>query len=164
MARIAAEVDAGELDRRIGAEGPRDEVRTLAESFDHMLDRLEDAFARQRGFVSDASHELRTPLTAIRGQLEVLASEPEPITGSGCARPSETVNREIDRMGRLVDDLLVLARVDEEERPGDRRRSRWRLSWRSWSPWPSRRPGHEGRADRGARAARSGRPRPDSPR
>ena len=88
MARIAAEVDAGELDHRIGAGGPRDEVRTLAESFDHMLDRLEDAFARQRGFVSDASHELRTPLTAIRGQLEVLARRARPLARSGCGRPS----------------------------------------------------------------------------
>ena len=113
MARIAADVDAGELDQRVGAEGPRDEVRRLAESFDHMLDRLEDAFARQRGFVSDASHELRTPLTAIRGQLEVLAREPDPSP----ERVRETelaVSREVERMDRLVDDLLTLARIDEE--------------------------------------------------
>ena len=113
MARIATEVDAGGLDRRIGASGPRDEVRTLAESFDHMLDRLEDAFARQRSFVSDASHELRTPLTAIRGQLEVLALEPDP-SPQRVREAERTVSREIDRMDRLVDDLLVLARVDEE--------------------------------------------------
>ncbi len=113
MARIATEVDAGALDRRIGTAGPRDEVRTLAESFDHMLDRLEDAFARQRGFVSDASHELRTPLTAIRGQLEVLALEPEP-SPERVRETERTVRREIDRMDRLVEDLLVLARVDED--------------------------------------------------
>ncbi len=112
MARIAAEVDAGELDHRIGAGGPRDEVRSLAESFDHMLDRLEDAFARQRGFVSDASHELRTPLTAVRGQLEVLAREPDP-SPERVRETERTVSREIDRMSRLVDDLLALARIDE---------------------------------------------------
>ena len=54
----------------------RGDPRRSSESFDHMLDRLEDAFARQREFVSDASHELRTPLTVIRGQLEVLARQP----------------------------------------------------------------------------------------
>ncbi len=113
MARIATEVDAGGLDQRIGGDGPRDEVRTLAESFDRMLDRLEDAFTRQRGFVSDASHELRTPLTAIRGQLEVLAGEPDP-SPQRVRETERIVSREIDRMDRLVGDLLVLARIDEE--------------------------------------------------
>src|SRR5438270_4082055 len=78
MSSIAARVDAGDLSPRIAAAGPRDEVRILSDAFDHMLDRLESAFARQREFVSDASHELRTPLTVIRGQLEVLARESEP--------------------------------------------------------------------------------------
>ncbi|MFN8159468.1 MAG: HAMP domain-containing sensor histidine kinase [Solirubrobacterales bacterium] len=112
MARVAAEVDAGDLEARIGSEGPRDEVRTLAEAFDHMLDRLEDAFARQRGFVSDASHELRTPLTAVRGQLEVLARDPAP-SAERVRETERVVIREIDRMSRLVDDLLSLARLDE---------------------------------------------------
>jgi two-component system OmpR family sensor kinase len=112
MARIAAEVDAGELGHRIEAEGAHDEIRSLAESFDHMLDRLEDAFSRQRGFVSDASHELRTPLTAIRGQLEVLAREPDP-SAERVRETERTVRREIERMSRLVDDLLALARIDE---------------------------------------------------
>ena len=72
MAGVASEVDAGELTGRIGHAGSSDEVVMLAESFDHMLDRLESAFTRQREFVSDASHELRTPLTVLRGQLELL--------------------------------------------------------------------------------------------
>ena len=75
MAQIAARVDAGDLSPRIDARGPLNETRILADAFDHMLDRLEEAFARQQAFVSDASHELRTPLTAIRGQLEVLARQ-----------------------------------------------------------------------------------------
>ena len=72
-------MDAGDLSPRLAADpSSAAELRTLADSFNHMLDRLEDAFARQRGFVSDASHELRSPLTAIRGQIEVLARQRDP--------------------------------------------------------------------------------------
>ena len=79
FADTATRVDAGDLTPRLEA-SPSDaaELRTLAEAFNHMLDRLDDAFARQREFVSDASHELRSPLTVIRGQLEVLAREESP--------------------------------------------------------------------------------------
>ena len=87
MARIAARVDAGDLSPRIDYRGPRDETRILADAFDHMLDRLEEAFARQQAFVSDASHELRTPLTAIRGQLEVLARQRAPRRRGDPPRP-----------------------------------------------------------------------------
>ena len=114
MARIAARVDAGDLSPRMAQRGARDEVRALADSFDFMLDRLEDAFARQRAFASDASHELRTPLTVIRGQLEVLARQSEPAV-SDVRRVERIVRTEILRMERLVDDLLVLARADERE-------------------------------------------------
>jgi two-component system, OmpR family, sensor kinase len=114
MARIAALVDAGELSPRMAQGGPRDEVRALADSFDLMLDRLEDAFARQRAFASDASHELRTPLTVIRGQLEVLARQSNPAP-EDVRRVERLVRTEILRMERLVDDLLVLARADERE-------------------------------------------------
>ena len=86
MATTAAEVRAGDLSKRIGARGRNDEVRVLADAFDRMLDRLEDAFARQRGFVADASHELRTPLTVIRGQLEVLARQREVDAGGRAPR------------------------------------------------------------------------------
>jgi heavy metal sensor kinase len=114
MARIAARVDAGELSPRMAQTGPRDEVRALADSFDLMLDRLEDAFARQRAFSSDASHELRTPLTVIRGQLEVLSRQRDP-SADDVRRVERLVRTEILRMERLVDDLLVLARADERE-------------------------------------------------
>ena len=116
MARIAAMVDAGDLAPRIGTEGLHDEVRLLAESFDHMLQRLEDAFSRQREFVSDASHELRTPLTAIRGQLEVLAREPNP-SPERVREVEQIAVREIARMERLVGDLMTLARLDEGLEP-----------------------------------------------
>jgi two-component system OmpR family sensor kinase len=114
MARVAARVDAGDLSPRMRQPGPTDEVRQLAESFDTMLDRLEDAFARQRAFAADASHELRTPLTVIRGQLEVLARTPNP-SPADVNHVERLVRTEIVRMERLVEDLLVLARADESE-------------------------------------------------
>ncbi|MBS1869090.1 MAG: HAMP domain-containing protein [Actinobacteria bacterium] len=114
MAATAAQVRAGDLSQRIGARGRHDEVRVLADSFDRMLDRLEDAFARQRGFVADASHELRTPLTVIRGQLEVLARQRE-VTTEDVRRVNQVVTTEVVRMERLVEDLLLLARADEGE-------------------------------------------------
>ena len=112
MARIAQQVDAGDLSPRMVQSGPKDEVRVLAESFDHMLDRLEDAFERQRAFASDASHELRTPLTVIRGQLEVLARLDSP-SAEDVHRVERLVRTETVRMQRLLEDLLLLARSEE---------------------------------------------------
>ncbi len=112
MARVAARVDGGDLAPRMGAVGARDEVRVLADAFDHMLDRLADAFARQRSFVSDASHELRTPLTVIRGQLEVLARQERP-GAQEVRRVQRVVSAEVSRMSRMVDELLALAHSAE---------------------------------------------------
>jgi heavy metal sensor kinase len=114
MARVAARVDGGDLSPRMQQPGSSDEIRLLADSFDTMLDRLEDAFARQRAFASDASHELRTPLTVIRGQVEVLARMPDP-SADDVRRVERLVRTEMVRMERLVEDLLVLARADESE-------------------------------------------------
>jgi signal transduction histidine kinase len=112
MARIAARVDAGDLSPRMEYRGPRNETAILADAFDHMLDRLEEAFARQQAFVSDASHELRTPLTAIRGQLEVLARRADPDQAE-IQRVQRLVQAEVERMTRLTEDLLLLAHTDE---------------------------------------------------
>jgi two-component system, OmpR family, sensor kinase len=73
---------------------------------------VEDAFSRQRRFVSDASHELRTPLTAIRGQLELLGRRQAP-SGGEVLRVEAIVGTEMARLERLVEDLLTLARLDE---------------------------------------------------
>jgi heavy metal sensor kinase len=112
MARTAAEVDAGDISHRIGPTTASEEIQVLAESFDRMLDRLGDAFARQRAFVSDASHELRTPLTIVRGQLEVLARQPD-VSHEDVTRVTRLVSAEIERMERLVEDLLLLAKTEE---------------------------------------------------
>jgi signal transduction histidine kinase len=115
MASVAARVDAGDLHPRIHARSrDAEEVVVLAEAFNHMLDRLTDAFAGQRAFVADASHELRTPLTVIRGQLEVLALQDEP-PPSEVRRVERLVQAEIARISRLVDDLLLLAKTEQTE-------------------------------------------------
>jgi signal transduction histidine kinase len=115
MAAVAARVGAGELDPRMElARGRADELRVLAESFNHMLDRLSEAFASQREFVADASHELRTPLTVIRGQLEVLAAQENP-SDEEVHRVERLAQAEITRISRLVDELLVLVQAERTD-------------------------------------------------
>jgi signal transduction histidine kinase len=117
FAATAAEVDAGDLTPRLDpSPAAAAELRTLAEAFNHMLDRLDRAFAQQRQFVSDASHELRSPLTAIRGQLEVLARSESP-SAAEIHRVEAMALTEMRRVERLVDDLLALARLDEGVAP-----------------------------------------------
>jgi two-component system, OmpR family, sensor kinase len=115
MAAVAARVDAGDLHPRIHDPGGQgEEVRVLAEAFNHMLDRLTDAFAGQRAFVADASHELRTPLTVIRGQLEVLAAQASP-SGAEVRRVESLLRAEVGRISRLVDDLLLLTKAEQTQ-------------------------------------------------
>src|SRR5688500_14159405 len=75
-----------------------------------MLDRLELAFASQKAFISDAGHELRTPITIIRGHLELMGEDP-----SERRETLELVDDELDRMGRLVNDLALLARAQRPD-------------------------------------------------
>jgi two-component system, OmpR family, sensor kinase len=113
MAAVAARVDAGDLHPRLeDPGGESEEVRVLADAFNHMLDRLADAFAGQRAFVADASHELRTPLTVIRGQIEVLAAQKSP-SGEEVRRVERVLQSELARITRLVDDLLLLAKAEQ---------------------------------------------------
>ncbi len=115
MAAVAARVDAGDLHPRIhDVRGQGEEVKVMADSFNHMLDRLTDAFAGQRAFVADASHELRTPLTVIRGQLELLLAQESP-ADEELRRVERLVQAEIARMGRLLDDLLLLAKTEQAQ-------------------------------------------------
>ena len=115
MARVAAQVDDGDLAPRMTVSSRAgSEVVVLAESFNHMLDRLSAAFAAQRDFIADASHELRTPLTVIGGQLEVLAAQEHPDPAE-VRRVERLVAAEIARTSRLVDDMLLLARSDRTD-------------------------------------------------
>lgn len=98
-----------DLKARIDFEGD-DEIAQLADTFNEMLDRLESAFAAQRRFIDDAGHELRTPITIIRGQLEVMADDPEERR-----RTLDLVMDELDRMSRFVTDLLLLARAERPD-------------------------------------------------
>jgi two-component system, OmpR family, sensor kinase len=127
MATTAGIIAGGDLSRRVSPATPRTEVGRLGIALNAMLDRLEDAFAKRqqsehrlRRFLSDASHELRTPLAAIRGYAELYrmgaASEPAEVE-----QAMRRIEDEAARMGVLVEDLLALARLDEEREPVRRR-------------------------------------------
>ncbi len=107
---VAADIEASDLDRRIGASGSPMEVQKLADTFDAMLERLDNAFQQQRNFVLDMSHELRTPLTALRGNIDVLLMDKRL---DGEARTHfETLSGEVGRLIRLTSNLLYLAHAD----------------------------------------------------
>lgn len=101
----AQEISDTDLTRRIPASG-NDDLTDLTRTFNAMLDRLEDAFAGQREFLNDAGHELRTPITIIRGHLELV----DPEDSAEVAATRSLVLDEIDRMARLIDELILLAR------------------------------------------------------
>ncbi|MGN6033339.1 MAG: ATP-binding protein [Thermomicrobiales bacterium] len=113
--QIALNQNDVSLSKRLPVPRSSDELALLALTFNNMLERLEAAFAAQQRFVADASHELRTPLTAMRGNVDVLLRQ----LRSGREVPHDVleeslddVHREGDRMGRLITDLLTLARTD----------------------------------------------------
>jgi signal transduction histidine kinase len=108
--REVDEVSAAQLHRRVPQPKRDDEIGRLAATMNRMLERLESARNSQRRFVSDASHELRSPITTIRQHAEVTLAHPERTTASELA---EVVLAEQQRMQRLVEDLLLLARADE---------------------------------------------------
>jgi two-component system, OmpR family, sensor kinase len=114
MAGVASRVDAGELEPRMEVPATGGEVQVLADAFNNMLDRLTGELKGQREFIADASHELRTPITVIRGQIEVLAAEEHP-TAAEVRRAEQHVQREITRMSRLIDDLLLLAAAEHTD-------------------------------------------------
>ncbi len=97
---------ANDLNTRLPWQGPMDELGRLVSVFNHMMDRLEQLFKAQQRFVADVSHELRTPLTAVRGNLDLIrryGMDPASL---------EAIESEVDRMSRMVNDLLLLARAD----------------------------------------------------
>ncbi len=107
---VAAEsISETDLETRIPVEG-NDEIARLARQFNEMLDRLADSFAAQRAFVDDAGHELRTPITVVRGHLELMGDEPD-----DRRETVALVTDELDRMSRIVEDLLVLAKAEQPD-------------------------------------------------
>ncbi|HEY3238317.1 MAG TPA: HAMP domain-containing sensor histidine kinase [Acidimicrobiia bacterium] len=113
LQRMVAEIDSirptGELPTAVAVDTPADEVGRVADAFDRLLARVDDAFATQRRFVSDASHELRTPLTVARGQLELIGQLDDP----DARRSVGLAVEELDRIRAIVEELLLLARLDE---------------------------------------------------
>ncbi|WP_295628630.1 cell wall metabolism sensor histidine kinase WalK [uncultured Corynebacterium sp.] len=108
--RVAARIQDTDLSRRVPVTG-RDDIAELASTFNGMLDRLETSYSTQRRFIDDAGHELRTPITVIRGQLELL----EGASGEERERSIRLATTELDRMSRIVSELLTLARAERSD-------------------------------------------------
>ena len=119
MQETAGAIAAGDLSRRVEIVNEHTEVGRLGIALNEMMQQIENAFSaraasegRLRRFVGDASHELRTPLTSIRGYAELFrrgaADRPEDL-----AKAMRRIEEEADRMGALVDDMLLLARLDQ---------------------------------------------------
>jgi signal transduction histidine kinase len=108
-ARTASEQN---LSQRIALQGPRDELRELADTFDNMLERLDRTFTNQRQFIANASHELRTPLTVMRTAIDVVLAKPEP-TRDELVSMATDIRQAVNHAERLIEALLVLARNDQ---------------------------------------------------
>ncbi|WP_347277951.1 HAMP domain-containing sensor histidine kinase [Alkalinema sp. FACHB-956] len=109
LVNTAHQISEADLSARLPVDG-NGEIAELATTFNDMMDRLESAFATQRNFINDAGHELRTPLTIVQGHLELMGNDP--------MEQSETlalVNDELDRMGRLVNDLILLTKAERPD-------------------------------------------------
>jgi signal transduction histidine kinase len=109
LTRTVRTISDTDLSRRIPVEG-KDELAQLAQTFNEMLERLEEAFSSQRRFVDDAGHELKTPLTIVRGHLELIEEDPE-----ARRQTLRLVLDELDRMDRIVEDLLLLAKREQPD-------------------------------------------------
>jgi two-component system, OmpR family, sensor kinase len=115
MRRRAAEVSSERSGQRLPLPVARDEVYRLGETLNAMLGRLEAGLARERRFVADAGHELRTPLAILRTELELALRRPR--SHDEVEQALRSAAEEVDRLVRLAEDLLVLARADEGALP-----------------------------------------------
>src|SRR5262249_33439392 len=119
MGRTAQSIAASDLERRVEPADTRSEVGRLGLALNTMLGRLQEAFdereasqQRLREFVSDASHELRTPLTSMRGYAELFRRRPD-MTAAEVGMAMRRIEEQTERMSVLVEDLLLLARLDQ---------------------------------------------------
>jgi signal transduction histidine kinase len=109
LSRTTRTITETDLSDRVAVRG-ESEIAELGRTFNSMLDRLEYAFASQKEFLADVGHELRTPITVIRGNLETLGDDP-----AERREAQAVIHAELERMSRLVDDLLLLARSDRPD-------------------------------------------------
>ncbi len=110
---LAKKISTANLKDRIAYQGPDDEMKRLADTFDGMLARLENAFETQNQFIQDASHELRTPIAIARTNIDVLEMETRPSV-KDYKHVIEILKLSIDRMSKLNDKLLILSRNNPE--------------------------------------------------
>ena len=115
ITRVARDIQATDLSRRIGLLGPNDDLKQLADTFDAMLDRLQRAFDNQQRLIHDTSHELRNPLAIMRTNLDVTLGDPSADVEE-FRHTTEVVLRSSERMSKLVDDLLAYARHEATTR------------------------------------------------
>ncbi|HEY3902757.1 MAG TPA: HAMP domain-containing sensor histidine kinase [Streptosporangiaceae bacterium] len=116
MTAAAQQISEHNLNERLAVTGPKDELKELGDTFDGLLQRLETAFNAQRRFVANASHELRTPLTTMRASLDVALAKPEPVPPQTVALAGR-LRVELDRVDRLLEAFLVLARAQHRDLP-----------------------------------------------
>ncbi|MFC2045626.1 sensor histidine kinase [Chloroflexota bacterium] len=113
ITQTAKEIEEGHhLDRRVGYDGPVDEIGQLATTFDNMIEHLDVVFQSQKKFIADASHELRSPLTVMRGNLDLLKRN---LSKEDRLESLRAIELETTRMTKIVDDLLLLAEVDSNK-------------------------------------------------
>jgi signal transduction histidine kinase len=117
MTAATRRISADSLDERLAVPGPDDELKDLADTIDGLLERLEGAFAAQRRFVANASHELRTPLATMQACVDVAVAKPEPVPAQTIALAGR-LRPELDRIDRLLDGFLALARAQHGDLPG----------------------------------------------
>jgi signal transduction histidine kinase len=120
LTKTAQSITESDMTQRISLQS-NDEIAQLSLTFNEMLDRLQSAFASQQEFLNDAGHELRTPITVIQGQLEILKIQPQRLDAT-----LDVVFDELNRMNRLVNDLILLAKA---ERPDFLRLHPEELDW-----------------------------------
>ena len=106
----AQQLGARRLDERLPVPEADDELGRLSKTLNEMLDRLESAFKSQERFVADASHELKTPITVLKGELEVLKSQPR--SNEDYRAFLESASEELGRLTQIIENLLLLARAD----------------------------------------------------
>ncbi len=113
MERASRKIATGALSLRLEEPPANDEIGRLSRSFNSMVEQLEAAFTRQKRFAADVSHELRTPLTALGGEIEMLLLGADRGEAEAVRRLARGMYAEVERMRRLVEDLLTLTRLDE---------------------------------------------------